>query len=129
LLGLAAFTAVKLLGYTAAAAVIKKQTPDSSASVWLVGGVRTAIGIAVGIGAALAAERLGMFRSGFPFYLLLAPIRICEWLLLLWLFFRDPKREWAQTLMFAVFGTLWSYVLDIPAILSAFAIPGGFWIC
>ena len=129
MLGLAAFAAVKLAGYTAAASVIKKQSPGCAASVWVVGGVRTIIGLGAGIGASYIASQLGIYRSEISFYALLAPVRICEWLLLLALFFRGPEREWQHTLMLAVFGTLWSYVLDIPAILAVFVIPGGMWIC
>ena len=35
----------------------------------------------------------------------------------------------ARDLKYAVFGTLWSFVLDAVGILAAFVVPGGFWIC
>lgn len=126
-LGLVYFAAVKFVGYTAAASFIKSQISASSASPWLIGGIRTTIGLGAGIMAALVASQIGLLRSEVGFYVLLAPIRICEWLLLLRLFFPAIKKGMALKL--ATFSTLWSYVLDIPAILAVFSIPGGAWIC
>jgi hypothetical protein len=84
--------------------------------------------LAAGIGAAYLASQLGILRSEVGFYALLAPIRMCEWLILLRLFFhRDWK--WSRSLKLAALGTVWSYVLDIPAIMAVFVIPGGAWIC
>ena len=128
-LGLAYFAAVKLVGYTAAASFIKRRIPGSSASAWFVGGVRTVIGLGAGIGAVYVASQLGILRSEVGFYALLAPIRICEWLILLALFFRRPDWDLPRSLKLAALGTLWSYVLDIPAIMAMFVIPGGAWIC
>jgi hypothetical protein len=127
-LGLVYFAAVKLVGYTAAASFIKRRIPSSSASPWLVGGVRTVIGLGAGIGAAYVASQLGILRSEVGFYALLAPIRMCEWLILLRLFFHRDW-NWSRSLKLAALGTVWSYVLDIPAIMAVFAIPGGAWIC
>ncbi|MEO7678024.1 MAG: hypothetical protein ABIV39_14795, partial [Verrucomicrobiota bacterium] len=59
---------------------------------------------------------------------LLAPIRICEWVILLRLFFHRDW-NWSRSLKLAALGTAWSYVLDIPAIMAFFVIPGGAWIC
>ncbi len=127
--GLVYFAAVKLAGYTAAAIVLKRRFPESTAPPWLVGVVRTVIGLAAGFGAVFTAEHLGILRSEVGFYALLAPIRMCEWLFLLALFFRRPKWEWTQSLKMAALGTLWSYVLDVPAVLAVFSLPGGAWIC
>ena len=127
-LGLACFAAVKFVGYTVAASFIKRRIPDSSASPWLVGGVRTVIGLGAGVGVGYVADQLQILRSEFGFYALLAPVRICEWLLLLGLFFRRDW-DWPRSLKLAALGTVWSYVLDIPAIMAVFVIPGGAWIC
>jgi hypothetical protein len=113
---------------TAAASFITRRIPDSSVSPWLVGGVRTFIGLGAGIGAAYLASQFGILPSEVGFYALLAPIRICEWLILLWLFFHHDW-DWSRSLKLAALGTVWSYVLDIPAIMAVFAIPGGAWIC
>ena len=128
-LGLVYFAAVKFVGYTAAGSFIKREFAESSVSPWLVGGVRTVIGLGAGFGAVFAASQLGILRSEVGFYALLAPIRICEWLLLLGLFFRRPEWKWPQSLRLALLGTVWSYLLDIPAVAAVFAIPGGAWIC
>src|SRR5436190_24347992 len=104
--GLVYFAAVKFVGYTGAAWFIKRQILDSSASPWLVGGVRTVIGLGAGIGAAYVASQLGILRSEFGFYALLAPIRMCEWLILLGLFFRQPNWEWPRSLGLAALGTV-----------------------
>jgi hypothetical protein len=127
-LGLAYFAAVKLVGYTGAASFIKWWIPGSSASPWLVGGVRTVIGLGAGIGGAFLASQLGLLRSEVGFYALLAPIRMCEWLILLRLFFHHDWNS-SRSLKLAALGTVWSYVLDIPAIVAVFVIPGGVWIC
>ncbi len=127
-LGLVYFAAVKLVGYTAAASYIKRRIPGSSASPWLVGGVRTVIGLGAGIGASYVASQLGILQSDVGFYGLLAPIRICEWLILLRLFFPHDW-DWPRSFTLASMGTVWSYVLDIPAIMAMFVIPGGAWIC
>src|SRR5205809_5385661 len=111
-LGLVYFAAVKLVGYTAAASFIKRKIPDSSASPWLVGGVRTVIGLGAGIGAAYVASQLGILRSELGFYALLAAIRICEWLILLGLFFREPNWEWPCPLGLAALGAVCPHLLD-----------------
>src|SRR5262245_34834936 len=97
-LGLAYFAAVKFAGYTAAASFIKWRMCESSAPAWVVGAVRTAIGLCAGIGAVFVGSQLGLLRSEAGFYALLAPIRMCEWLLLLALFFRKPEWRWPRAL-------------------------------
>ena len=128
-LGLAYFAGVKFAGYSAAAYYLKAKFPESSASPWLVGAVRTAIGLAAGFGAVYAAGHLGIGKSELGWYALLVPIRICEWLILLALFFRRPTWNWPHAFRLALLGTVWSYVLDLPAALAVFVIPGGAWIC
>jgi hypothetical protein len=43
-------------------------------------------------------------------------------------FYRRPW-SWRAALGFSLLGTCWSYLLDVPAIVSMFVLPGGFWIC
>ena len=128
-LGLVYFGAVKLAGYTAAAVFLRRRYPDCQTPPIIPGAVRTAIGFAAGIGAVSLAGVLGASRSEALFYLLLVPIRIVEWLTLLWLFYRKPKWDLGRATRFAALGTLWSFVLDLPAVLAMFSIPGGAWIC
>ena len=128
-IGFASFAAVKLVGYTAAAWYIKRRIPGSSASPWHIGAVRTGIGILAGISMVAFAEMLGLVRSEAAFYALLVPVRMGEWLLVLCLFFLNLDWRWPRSLGLAALGTVWSYVLDIPAIFAMFAMPGGAWIC
>src|SRR5262245_31067135 len=129
-LGLAYFAAVKLCGYAAAGVYLKRRYASKRpVSPWVVGVVRTVIGLFVGMGAMALASRLSIDRAEVLFYLLLAPLRVGEWLLLLAILFERPWSSWPRALKFAVLGSLWSYFLDVPAIVAAFSLPGGVWIC
>jgi hypothetical protein len=128
-LGLAYFAAIKFAGYSAAAVLLNRKAPRPSHSAWLVGGARTAIGLATGFVAILLAGWLNTGPSRFAFYPLLAPIRILEWLFLLALFYRGQAWSRRRGFGYSLLGTLWSYVLDVPAVLSMFVLPHGAWIC
>jgi hypothetical protein len=52
-----------------------------------------------------------------------------EWLAVLCLFYRDVPQVTAKRWRYVFAGIGWSYVLDIPAVIAAFTIPGGFWVC
>jgi hypothetical protein len=45
------------------------------------------------------------------------------------LFYPSLRRRPKRLLLFCILGSLWSYLLDVPAILAVFTIPGGSWIC
>lgn len=139
-LGFAYFAGVKAVGYTAAAAVLKRGYGLASQprpAVWSVGLTRTAIGIAAGLlygGAWIWV--IGRFFTNFSgtweailYFAFLLPIRFAEWSLLIWIFFdrglHDRIRQW----QYAGFGILCSYVLDAIGIGAAVIIPGGVWVC
>jgi hypothetical protein len=128
-IGLIAFGAVKLAGYTAAAAYLRKALPENRPNIFLVGATRTLIGVAAGIAAVASIELLGDTRADLTFFALLIPVRLAEWLLLIRLFFAKPQWTWKRSLVLAALGILWSFLLDIPAIAAAFLVPGGMWIC
>jgi hypothetical protein len=128
-LGIVYFAAVKFAGYTAAASFLKRRYGLPGVNAWAAGGVRTAIGLVVGVLAVFFASQLDIFRNTPAFFVLLVPTRIAEWLLLLWLFFERPDWSWRRALTWAALGTVWSFILDVPAILSVFLLPGGMWIC
>jgi hypothetical protein len=135
-LGYATFCAIKFAGYTAAAHVLSVQYERKEVSAWKVGAVRTLIGMVAGaayfgLWSLIARNPSGVIQEiNVPFFYFvgLLPIRIAEWWLLIWLFydreFRQPAKDWR----FVALGTIWSYVLDAPAI-AGFIATGGFWVC
>ena len=136
LIGFAAFTGVKLLGYSVAASVLTNvfQSPRNA---WLVGLARTGIGLVAGTLFGGAWFLLAMrFDNKWPewaaaslFFGLLIPIRLAEWSLLIHFFFDRGLVQRARDLKLAAVGSAWSFVLDVVGIVSAFVIPGGFWVC
>ena len=135
-LGYTTFCAFKFAGYTAAAHVLSGLYDCKDHSAWKVGAVRTLIGMAAGaayfgLWSLVSRNTPGAIQgSGVPFFYLagLLPIRIAEWWLLIWLFydreFRQPAKDWRAV----VLGTVWSYVLDAPAV-AGFIATAGFWVC
>ena len=135
-IGFAAFAGVKLAGYLAASSFLQGRY-KTSRSVWLVGLVRTVIGVVFGVAfggfwillASRYETRWPDWLSGTLFFGILIPIRLVEWSLLIHLFFDRGLVQRARDLKYAVAGILWSFVLDGAGILLAFVVPGGFWIC
>jgi len=128
-MGLLYFAGIKLAGYTAMAYWLRSRYPRPSASPWIVGSVRTLIGIVAGIGVVFAAERIGFDAPSWGFYAVMLPVRIAEWLLLLKLFYERGDWRWGRALGWAGIGYLASCLLDLPAVASALLLPGGVWIC
>jgi hypothetical protein len=128
-LGFAYFAAVKLAGYTAAAVWLNRRSAQPMRRPFVFGLARTGLGVAAGFAFGFLALGLGVTKSEVTFYLLLAPIRLAEWCLIIWLFYGRETPNLQRLLMYAVLGSLWSYVLDLPAILAVFILPGGAWIC
>ena len=135
-IGFAAFTGVKLLGYSVAASILTNLF-QSSQNVWLVGLARTGIGLVAGTLFGGTWILLGMFfQTAWPgwaaallFFGLLIPIRLAEWSLLIHFFFDRGLLQRAKDVKVAAVGSVWSFVLDGVGIVSAFVIPGGFWVC
>ena len=136
-LGYATFCAIKFAGYTAAAHVLSVQYDRKDLTVWKVGAVRTLIGMAAGAAYfglwSLVVHKVnlpGGIHGGVPvLYLVgLLPVRIAEWWLLIWLFYDRDLRQVAKDWSLVLLGTLWSYVLDVPAI-AGFIATAGFWVC
>lgn len=63
------------------------------------------------------------------------PVRLLEWLAVIWFFYerRSPAESdsarWSRAFKWSALGILWSGLLDIPALLAVFALPGGVWVC
>jgi hypothetical protein len=90
---------------------------------------RTGLGIVVGVSFATLILKFGIGSSDFPFYVALLPIRFVEWAVIIWLFFRNSRESELRLTLYSLLGSLWSYLLDVPAIVAAFVVPGGMWIC
>ena len=124
-LGTAAFVAIKLVGYCAAASVISRAF-ERVPSRWLTIGIaRTAIGFLFGY----PYFNYSTYTAGqdlFRYWLI--PIRLIEWSLLLLIFYPRPFSHFGRAAGAIIGGTVWSFVLDIPAIIG-FIVVSGFWIC
>ena len=130
LIGYVSFCAIKFAGYSIAGRMLSKSYQCADRSALLVGGVRTLIGMAAGASYFFAWQWLPVpLHPGLFIWLAgLAPIRILEWWLLLWLFYDRPLKHFAKDWRCAAFGAVWSYVLDLPALVG-FIATGGLWVC
>ena len=129
-IGYLGFCAVKFAGYSLAARFLSRsyQRPDHNAFV--VGGVRTLIGMAAGA-VYYAIWRLiphAEVAGGIGYLAGLLPVRIAEWWLLVWLFYDRPLQQRAKDWRTVLLATVWSYALDVPAVIGFF-VTGGVWVC
>jgi hypothetical protein len=125
--GYLAFCTVKAIGYTSAAAVISRTYDDPAAKAFVVGPVRTLIGMATGavLFAVLQISPEALKGLAVPGLII---VRLFEWWLLVWLFYDRHLLSPRHNGLVVFLGTVWSFVLDIPAALGFF-IVGGFWVC
>ena len=129
-IGYFGFCAVKFVGYSVAGRFISRSYQRIDRSALIVGGVRTLIGMAAGA-AYYVLWRLmpGVEAAGAIGFLGgLLPVRLIEWWLLLWLFYDRPLQQRSKDWRTVGLATLWSYILDVPAIVG-FLVTGGVWIC
>jgi hypothetical protein len=126
LLGLGYYAAIKLAGYSAAGLLINRRYRAPGPHPVLFGTARMVLGLVAGL---TVGALLRVAHNELLFYLVLAPVRMGEWLLVLWLFYGRAGLPRSRWLWLSVLGSLWSYLLDLPAILAAFTLPGGMWIC
>lgn len=87
------------------------------------------MGVAAGVTDAFALSRFHVSNTELVFYAGLIPVRVLEWFGVLWFFYRARSPVAARKTLYAVHGIAWSHFLDLPAVLAAFVIPGGFWVC
>ena len=138
-IGFGVFAGVKLVGYVGAAKAFKWAYPESRHGAIKVGAARTAIGVAAGLayGAlwiwvlekALMPRVNEMTMLSIYYFALLLPLRVFEWGFTIWLFFDRGFHHKRKLTIWMVLGILCSYLLDAIGFFSAFAVPGGFWIC
>jgi hypothetical protein len=129
--GYVAFCAIKVCGYSLAARFISRSYAYEGRSAWTIGAARTGVGMIAGglyysailfVSPHLPREVGWLYLAGF------LPIRILEWWLLLWLFYDRRLEHQAKGWRIVALATLWSYVVDIPAVAGMF-VTGGMWIC
>jgi len=119
---------VKFAGYTAAGVWLNRKYGQSTRRPFAFGMARTA----------LESRRDSRLASS-PWVLasqsrvsvlpLARAYRLAEWSLIIWLFYGREEPNLRRLVVYAALGSLWSYVLDLPAILAVFILPGGAWIC
>jgi hypothetical protein len=138
-IGYGVFAGVKLLGYMAAAKALKWGYPESRHGTIKVGAARTAIGMAAGL--AYGAVWIWVLEKALMpgvneiamlsiyYFALLLPLRVAEWGLTIWLFFDRGLQDKGKLMRWIGWGILCSYLLDVMGLVSAFVVPGGFWIC
>lgn len=129
-LGFAAFSGVKLAGYTLAGAVLRKIYPAAKARALIIGATRMVVGLAIGLShlALWAAYLSRSSRSDsealVPFLICSLVLRLLVWTSIVW-FFCD--REWARPgriVAYAAAGTALSFLLDFAGIALALVAPG-----
>jgi len=118
-----------LVGYGLAGYQLNRLCRTTKPNPIIFGLTRTGLGLAAGVAFASVALWSDLTQSEAEFYVGLAPVRMAEWLLILWLFYVRSGLSRGRWVAYSALGSLWSYVLDIPAALSIFVIPGGVWIC
>ena len=138
-IGYGVFAAVKLVGYVGAAKALKWGYPESRHGALKVGAARTAIGMAAGL--AYGAMWIWVLEKALMpgvneitmlsiyYFALLFPLRVAEWGFTIWLFFDRGFRDKGKLMKWIGLGILCSYLLDAIGLISAFVVPGGFWIC
>lgn len=130
-LGYFVFCGIKFFGYWAAAVLLKNLYSGVEKSSAWIGATRTLLGMLAGglfwllIGGESGASRTD---SEVIFFGTLIFLRVIEWWLLIWFFFDRKfvyvRKDW----LMVVLGVIWSFVLDIPAVLGLL-MTGGFRIC
>jgi len=127
-LGLFYYATIKAVGYSGAGYFLKTKFKHSLHFL-IFGIARTILGILVGISYAICTEKFGWEFTSPAFLIFLFPVRFAEWFFLIWLFYHRHGITTKQLVLYSVLGTILSYLLDVPAIVSAIYLPGGVWIC
>jgi len=125
--------AIKALGYLGAAYLLKRiYHNDAQLNIWTVTLTRLLLGLTVGLvygGLWILATRHREVARNLTLYLwLLFPIRIAEWLLILWLFVDKSLTRRIKSYWLAAAGACWSYALDGVTIMATSLIPDRIWI-
>lgn len=119
------FVAIKFFGYSFAARLISQHYSAVGLNRFKVGGARTLIGVIFGT---IYFYLASVVFPGVLVLLGLIPIRIVEWTLLICWFYDRELKDWTRLRDVIVLGTIWSFMLDLPALLG-FCAVAAFWVC
>lgn len=122
-IGVIAFACFKFAGYLLAFRFLKRIHPVVQASALLMAGTRTVLGVIVGGVLYLGWDAPS--HQAVPYYLLLVLLRIFIWGAVIHLFTRRADVPYGRELLYSFGGALLSSLMDIPAAVFAFLIPGG----
>jgi len=132
-LGIAAFAGIKFAGYAAAALALKKIEPVITASALKIAGIRTGLGVVMGIPATLIGVSLvSAIHPKFTDlegYFVLAAVRLGIWALLLYMLTKQSGISRPRLLLLAALGAACSCLLDWPAFHLASVAPGQIPVC
>jgi hypothetical protein len=124
------FASIKLIGYSVAGIILNRAYKSASHTFLVVGITRTIIGLV--LGAVFGIMFLPIFMLGplgaLIFLIALVPLRLLEWWTIIWLFYDRQTLQRGKDWRYVWYGTGWSFLLDIPAIIGIISV-GGFWIC
>ena len=127
-IGIGAIAGVSFLGNILGCTVLGKLHPVSKAKIWKVAAARTGISmIAVPVSLVIGLSVLDSLFRGAPFwsfYVILAPVRFLIWLWMVSWLCNQEKVPRDRLALYAFIGTLWSCLLDVPAVALAMHTPG-----
>ncbi len=129
-LGLLAFPAIKLAGYSAFALYLNSIFPNATRNILYVGLSRMLLGLCFGTALAFLSFPF-IFVGGLGFFVYifgLIPVRLLEWYIIIKGFYGPGTVENNELRKPMWLGVLASFLLDIPALVGVFT-AGGFWIC
>lgn len=111
-----------------------EETPYGFPSMWKAGGIRTLIGLVIGVIIGLGFWQIPYFDkhdsvANSLFFSLLVPVRIGEWWLLLRWVYGNYALTIRERVTIIAIGIVSSFALDAIGIISAFILPGGMWVC
>ena len=126
-IGVIAFACFKFAGYLLAFRFLKGIHASVQASALLMAVTRTVLGLMVG--GALYFGLNAPSHEALPYYLLLVLLRVFVWGAIILLFTRTAKVALGRVWLYTLGGALLSSLMDIPAALFAFLVPGGVLFC
>lgn len=120
----AAMAGVKFVGYSLAGLYLNRLCQEVKHNFLVVGAGRTLLGILFGICVGIVGF-WALDLAIYIFLLALIPVRLLEWWITIRVFYGQDAINVPR---YIALGTVWSFVLDIPAVMG-FIATGGLWIC